>query len=225
MCGHRSNRGRRRWLAPVLLAIVGSLAAGCTDADRERPVTVQPGAPGEPGEVVAPGGGPVGGEAPHTAADVAFVQAMLPHHAQALVMTGYVADRTDRRDITLLASRIELSQQDEIARLEGWLEARGEPVETGDHANHLYGTGELMPGMLTLPQLVDLERATGAEFDRRFLASMIQHHEGALTMVDDLFANGGGAEPELAEIANHIDVDQRIEIGRMRDLLAEQSAG
>ncbi|MPZ26422.1 MAG: DUF305 domain-containing protein [Micromonosporaceae bacterium] len=228
MYGYRRNPDRRRWLSPVLLAVLVPLAmaAACTADDEERPVTVQPGAPGEPGEVVAPGG-PVGGEAaPHTEADVQFVQAMLPHHAQALVMTGYVADRTDRAEITLLAQRIEISQTEEITLLESWLAARGEAAELADHANHPYGAGAgLMPGMLTLAQLIELERATGAEFDRRFLEFMIQHHEGALIMVEDLFGNGGGEEPEIFEIANDIDADQRIEIGRMRDLLAGSTTG
>jgi uncharacterized protein (DUF305 family) len=203
-----------RRTAGVLLLITLGLA-GCTGDDRrdeERPVVVQPGAPGEPGQVVAPGEAG-GAELPYAEADVRFVHAMIAHHGQALELAGLVPDRTGREDITLLAERIELSQGDEIARMEGWLEVRGEQVTAG----HDHGPA---PGMLTAGQLAELAGTTGAEFDRRFLEAMIFHHEGAVSMVADLFEQGGGQEAEIFQLASDIDGDQRIEIDRMRALLA-----
>jgi uncharacterized protein (DUF305 family) len=211
----RVAANRRPRLLIVLFALLAvAPAAGCTDRDEPAPVTVQPGAPGEPGRVVAPGqaGSPVA----HTGADVRFVRAMIVHHRQALGLTSLVPGRAQHRDIRLLARRIEISQVDEIARLESWLAGRGEPPAGHDHS----GAEEPMPGMLTQQQLTELAEATGADFDRRFLESMIFHHEGALIMVHDLYASGGGQEAELDQMAGHIDSDQRIEISRMHHLLA-----
>jgi uncharacterized protein (DUF305 family) len=210
----------RRWrrLAPVLLVALAVLAAaGCTDQDEPGPKAVQPGAPGEPGRVIEPGEAGNGAE-PHTEVDVRFVQAMIAHHAQALELTSLVPARARHADIPRLAQRIEISQADEIALMQGWLAARGEPVPPTDHD---HGTGELMPGMLTEQQLTELSDATGPDFDRRFLESMIYHHEGALIMVEELLDRGGGHQAELFQLITHIDSDQRIEIGRMRDLLVE----
>jgi uncharacterized protein (DUF305 family) len=156
---------------------------------------------------------------PRTEADVAFVQATIPHHAQALEMTELVAARTSRADIPLLAERIEISQEDEIAQLERWLTDRGERVPES-HSHH--GTMELMPGMLTDEQLAQLENASGTEFDQLFLQYMIYHHEGAVVMVNDLLSGGeGGQEPEVFQLAQHIDSDQQIEIARMNSLLRQ----
>jgi uncharacterized protein (DUF305 family) len=202
----------RRTRRALLLVMLGLAATGCTgddERDEDRPVTVQPGAPGEPGRVISPD---AGGDLPYTEVDVQFVQSMIAHHGQALALAGLVEDRTGRQDLTLLAERIELSQADEIARMEGWLEARGEPATAGhDH--------DRAPGMLTPDQLATLAGTSGTDFDRRFLEAMIFHHEGALTMVDDLFAQGGGQEAEIFQLAADVEADQRIEIDRMRTLL------
>lgn len=146
-------------------------------------------------------------------ADVRFLQGMIAHHAQALVMTELVPDRTENESLRRLAGRVEVSQQDEIAIMERWLERRGEPVSVGhDH-------GSLMPGLLTEEELARLVAVTGDEFDRLFLELMIRHHEGALVMVADLFSSGGGQEAEIFQLASHVDADQRAEIARMRGLL------
>lgn len=203
--------GRRTGSALLLVALG---LAGCTGGgapDHEEPAVVQPGAPGEPGQVVAPD---AAADLPYTEADVQFVHAMIAHHEQALELAGLVGDRTAREDITLLAERIELSQVDEIARMEGWLEARGEAM----NGHHDHG---LMPGMLSPTQLAELAAATGPDFDRRFLDAMIFHHEGALVMVAGLFERGGGQEAEVFDLAADLDADQRIEIDRMRTLLAD----
>lgn len=211
----RMPSGRWWALAPVL--VVAALAAGgCTGS--EEPVrTVQPGAPGETGRVL-PDGPPEFAQ-PYTAADVEFLQGMIAHHAQALRMSALVPQRSDREDIALLARRIEIGQQDEITMMVAWLERRGQDVPDADHHHH-HADGELMPGMLTGEQFARLEAARGSGFDRLFLELMTYHHEGALIMVADLLAAGGGQEAELFDIVSHIEADQRIEIDRMRGMLA-----
>jgi uncharacterized protein (DUF305 family) len=199
----------------VLLGAI--MAAACTEPDREDPVVVQPGAPGEPGETLD-NPTPVAGQ-PYTAADVTFLHAMIPHHAQALEMTALVEDRTEREDLALFARRIEISQEAEIDQMEDWLAARGEALSAEEHEQH--GAAGLAPGMLTERQLTELAEATGEDFDRLFLERMIGHHEGALIMVADLLATGGAQETALFEMVSGIDADQRIEIDRMTDLLAE----
>lgn len=149
----------------------------------------------------------------YTEGDVRFVQAMIPHHAQALTMTDLVPERTDIEAMHRLARRIEVSQRDEIAIMERWLERRAEAVPEA----HLHGS--LMPGMLTEEELARLAAARGYEFDRLFLEFMIRHHEGALVMVADLFSSGGGQEAEIFQFASHVDADQRAEIARMRGML------
>jgi uncharacterized protein (DUF305 family) len=142
------------------------------------------------------------------------MQAMIAHHDQALRMTGLVPDRSEWEDIALFARRIEIGQESEIALMTAWLEARNEATTGHDHG------ADPMPGMLTEDQFGQLAAATGADFDRLFLELMIYHHEGALIMVQDVLASGGGQETEIFQILSHIDADQRIEIDRMRGLLA-----
>jgi uncharacterized protein (DUF305 family) len=184
---------------PVLLAVA---LAACGTAARQ---SAEPGASSSPRYVEA---------------DVRFMQGMIGHHVQALVMTDLVADRTESEDFRRLARRIDVSQKDEIARMMRWLEARGEPVPDG-HAH-----GALMPGMLTDEELARLGGSTGAEFQQVFLEFMIRHHEGALVMVADLFSTeGAGQEAELFQFASHVDSDQRAEIARMRGMLSTSPQG
>jgi uncharacterized protein (DUF305 family) len=145
---------------------------------------------------------------------------MLAHHEQALAMTALVEERAARDDLARFAERIDVSQRDEIAQLEGWLTARDEAVTNvdGQHIDH----AELMPGMLTAGELAQLEGAAGAEFDRLFLQYMIRHHEGAVAMVEQLLTEGfGGQEPQLFQLAQHIELDQQVEIARMKRVLTE----
>lgn len=158
------------------------------------------------------------------AADIAFVQGMIHHHAQALVMTALVPGRTDDETMHLLAERITVSQQDEIRRMRRWLTARGEtvpdPPVTFEHA-HGHDHGVTMPGMLAPEELQALAADAGAPFERRFLECMIRHHEGAITMVIDLFGTpGAGQDSWMYRLAADIEADQRAEIARMRQLLA-----
>jgi uncharacterized protein (DUF305 family) len=159
----------------------------------------------------------------YTAADVRFMQGMIGHHRQALVMSALVPERTTRRDFALMAERITLSQESEIAQMQRWLQQRGEALPAEDaHVHAAMGHGELMPGMLTEAELTQLKNARGTEFERLFLQLMIKHHEGALHMVKQLYASpGAGQEPELFILASDVDADQTAEIRRMRALLAQ----
>jgi uncharacterized protein (DUF305 family) len=107
--------------------------------------------------------------------------------------------------------------------MRSWLEARGEPApELHRPHGHAHGTGQrLMPGMLTEAEMRQLGRARGRAFERLFLRFMIRHHQGAVQMVNELYAADGGVEPEVDALARHIDSDQLIEIGRMEQMLAE----
>jgi uncharacterized protein (DUF305 family) len=163
----------------------------------------------------------------HTGADVRFLHGMIAHHAQALAMTELVPSRTERRDMRLLAERIEVSQRDEIAAMRRWLERRGERAPAADphHAHHGGGHAE-MPGMVSPEQLGQLAAASGPGFDRLFLELMIHHHEGALTMVEGLLASpGSGQDAELYQMVSEIDADQRTEIARMRRMLDSPPPG
>lgn len=202
-------------------AVVLALAvAGCT-ATGEEPQpsspTVQLGAPGEPNRTMSPEEA-AGIEGPeHTEADVAFMQMMIVHHDQAITMTEWVDDRTRDRDLRLLAERMRISQEDELDYMAGWLQDRGTPLRD-EHPDH--GAG-MMPGMLTDEQLDRLEAAEGEEFERLFLEYMIQHHSGALEMVSDLRAAGGGMEISVGQFAREVEGDQGIEISRMQGMLVE----
>jgi uncharacterized protein (DUF305 family) len=154
----------------------------------------------------------------YTAADVRFMQGMIAHHGQAVLMTSLVPGRTTRNDLRLIAQRIDVSQQDEIVMMQGWLRARGEEVPAADAGHHHHGGP--MPGMLTPEEIARLTAASGAEFDRLFLEGMIRHHEGALTMVAELFGTpGAGQESQIYQFASDVDADQRAEIARMRGVL------
>jgi uncharacterized protein (DUF305 family) len=156
----------------------------------------------------------------YTEADVHFMSGMIGHHAQAIVMAGMAPTHGASPSIRILAERIINAQRDEIAKLQLWLRDRGQPVPSTDmtmHAEHAM----LMPGMLTAEQLQQLERASGEEFDRLFLSFMIQHHQGAVTMVEALFGSQGAAlDDTVFKLASDVHVDQITEIERMRKMLA-----
>ena len=218
-------------LGAALLGATALLLAGCGDKEaieqpnaETAPNIVQPGAPGEASatlsaqefsELEAP---------TFVEADVRFMQGMIHHHAQALRMTALVPKRSAGNGIPLLAERMELSQTAEIEQMQRWLKDRDQKVPVLHKAHlHAHGplAGMLMPGMLTEAQLQRLQRAQGKEFDELFLSFMIQHHQGAVTMVHDLYAAQGGNEPEADAYARHVEADQEIEIARMQQLLAE----
>jgi uncharacterized protein (DUF305 family) len=202
----------------ALVLVVPGAATSCRAAGN-API-VRPGAPGEASRTISATQAVDLAGVRHTPADVRFMQGMIGHHAQAIEMTDLVPARSPRDEMRLLARRIELSQADEIGLMRGWLQRRGEQVPN-EHAHHQPGA-TLMPGMLSPEEMARLTAATGAEFDRLFLELMIKHHDGALTMVSDLFANAGaGQEPEIFAFASDVDADQRIEIDRMSAMLSE----
>lgn len=219
-----------RSLVPLaaLLAVLSSAAACSSDADEgaangdDDPARVlQLGAPGESTRELTEEEFEALESPTHTDADVAFVQNMIPHHAQALTMTAMVADRASSPDLPKLAERMDISQRDEIDQLVTWLTERGEAVPDA-HEGHGAEGADLMPGMLTDAEFAQLEEARGRRFDRLFLQYMIRHHEGAVIMVEDLLNDSaGGQEPAIFQLAQHIASDQQIEISRMKHLLVE----
>lgn len=170
-----------------------------------------------------------GGVSAYTPADVAFMQGMIAHHAQALVMAALATSNDAGRSVSVLAERIDVSQRDEIAFMQRWLRERDQtvPQVADEHAGHTMPMGAAhdhsahMPGMLTAEQLTQLTAARGAEFDRLFLTFMIQHHEGAIVMVRELFASpGAGQDVNVFLFASDVVADQTTEIDRMRALLS-----
>jgi uncharacterized protein (DUF305 family) len=159
---------------------------------------------------------------PSTEADARFMSAMIGHHAQAIVMSGWAPTHGASASVRRLAERIMSGQQDEIATMQQWLRDRGRPVPQSHHSAH----GHLMPGMLTEAQLNQLAAARGPEFDRLFLAFMIQHHRGAVAMVKELFGTPGAAQDETVfKFANDVNVDQTTEIARMERMMSALPAG
>lgn len=162
---------------------------------------------------------------PYNEADVAFMQGMIPHHAQAVVMAKMAPTHGASREIRILAERILVAQADEITFMRNWLRDRGQMVPAADATHHKHTmngvTHEmLMPGMLTAEELAALDKARGPEWDRLFLTGMIKHHEGALKMVDDLFeAYGALQDDEMFKFASDVYADQTTEIDFMLKML------
>jgi uncharacterized protein (DUF305 family) len=181
-------------------------------------------------------------------ADVAFVQGMIIHHAQAVVMSDWAATHDARPDLQLLCRRIALSQRDEIAMMQHWLRDRHlavpDPLHTlqGDSGpvhgrsgmdmpgtdmpgmdmpgTDMHDHSMVMTGMLTPAEMHRLDAARGADFDRLYLTGMIKHHQGALDMVARLFATpGAGQQSELSAFATDVDAGQRAEMARMEAML------
>lgn len=194
----------------LLAVLLADGAGGCRPAPpAPAPAPVAEPAPAHHGAVAADSA-----RRGYTSADVRFMHHMLMHHEQALAMTALVPARSNRPEVRLLSERIEVSQRDEIALMRQWLRQRGEQVPNAG------GHDTTMPGMLTADEMAQLTATTSPAFDRLFLHYMIRHHEGALTMLTELFASpGAGQEPEIYRFATDIDADQRAEIARMQSLL------
>ncbi len=160
-----------------------------------------------------------------TDADITFMQDMIGHHSQAVVMAVLVPARSTRRDLATLAERIIVSQQDEIAIMKQWL--RDHHATVPDSGGHMHPGMAMpaMPGMLSAAQLEQLRAAKGPEFERLFLQFMIQHHSGAIVMVDKLFAtHGAGQDDFMFKFASDVAADQESEIARMQSMLGAMSA-
>ena len=204
-------------------AVLFSLEAGAQQADPAKtPVVVQPGVPGKPSRTLPPSTRAT--LPPRSHADVEFMQGMIMHHWQAVEMTALIPSHTENKDLRSLGARISSSQSDEIKFMQRWLAARGEAVSMEaagmsgmDLSRHSMA---LMPGMLAPGQMEALRKAKDAEFDHLFLTGMIQHHNGALIMVKDLFDTAGaGQDADIFNFATDADNTQRAEIRIMHTML------
>jgi uncharacterized protein (DUF305 family) len=203
-----------------------SSPACAQQADPATPVVVQPGAPGKPSRTLPPSTRAT--LPPRSRADVEFMQGMIMHHSQAVEMTALIPSHTENKDLRSLGARISSSQSDEIKFMQRWLAARGQPVSMATPGMPDMDMSRqpmaLMPGMLTPEQMEALRKAKDAGFDRLFLTGMIQHHNGALTMVKDLFDTAGaGQDAELFNFATDADNSQRAEIRIMESMLEKKS--
>jgi uncharacterized protein (DUF305 family) len=156
------------------------------------------------------------------------MQGMIMHHAQAVEMTALIGSHTQNKELRALGARISSSQTDEIKFMKRWLAARGEklsmPIQEMPGMDMPHEMTHLMPGMLTQEQMEALGEAKDAKFDELFLIGMIQHHQGALTMVKDLFDTAGaGQDAELFDFATDVDNGQRAEIRIMQEMLQKKS--
>jgi uncharacterized protein (DUF305 family) len=207
-------------------AVVGLAVAVAASACGPTRAPAQP-AGGAEAAQASQTGPPSGVEQPApNAADVHFMSGMIPHHAQAVLIAGWAASHGARSDVRILCERIVVGQRDEIALMQMWLSDRGLPVPDAKATHHrmvMNGMEHdmLMPGMLTDEELAALDKARGPEWDRLFLTAMIKHHEGAIAMVDELFASYGAAQGETVfKFASDVYADQTIEIDRMYKMLA-----
>ena len=209
-------------LATTVVVALAFMPPGIVESQTQPPI-VQPGAPGNPSRQIS------AEEASDLAgiqlsdADVKFMQGMISHHAQAIEMTQLLASRSERDVMHRLAQRIEISQEDEIAMMQGWLRSRDQEVIETD-AYRAPGA-ERMPGMVTEEEMDRLEQAQAIDFDRLFLELMVAHHQGALTMVENLLSQRGTAQDsQLFAFTSDITADQSMEIDRMDAMLAGLSA-
>ena len=161
--------------------------------------------------------------AAYTEADVRFMAGMIGHHAQAVLMAGWAPSHGASVALRALCERIVVGQRDEIVLMQRWLRDRHETVPDIDTARDAMpgmSHATLMPGMLTPPQLAQLDSARGPDFDRLFLTYMIQHHMGAIVMVNQLFGTQGGGEEEIVyRFASDVFADQTTEMDRMNRML------
>lgn len=229
----------------ILLALLTMLSTGQASAQsvpaRSVPI-FQPGAPGQPSRVVTPEAARALGRTTFTADDVRFMQHMIVHHGQAVEMVELLQSHGTDPTVGLMGRRIALSQEAEIALMRGWLAERGQAEAMTDMAGMHAGQGGMdhsahmnhaaaapdpddvapMAGMLTPRQMRTLAGARGTAFDRLFLTGMIQHHQGALDMVDDLMTRPDAAnDTMLSDFAAAVVADQQAEILRMQSLLSD----
>ena len=165
---------------------------------------------------------------PYTTADIEFMTGMISHHAQAIKMASWAESHGASRGLQIFAGRIALGQATEIALMQAWLGDRRQPVPDADPNGMKVKMADmggmehtmLMPGMLTEEQMKQLDAARGVAFDRLFLTYMIQHHQGAISMVDKLLASDGAAQDEMVfKFSNDVQADQTTEIDRMQQML------
>ena len=219
-------------------AVAGLFLAGVIGAAAisQTPPIFNPGAPGAPSRVISATEAVELSRSSYTGDDVAFMQHMIVHHAQAVEMVGLLETRGTHPTVRRLGQRIALGQDAEIALMRGWLSDRGQPLDMpgmgaghpgmdhSAHAGHAVPASDTpaMAGMLSPAQMQALAATTGPAFDRLFLEGMIRHHQGALDMVDALLAQPGAAEDSmLSDFTTSVVADQSAEILRMQSLLSD----
>jgi len=162
---------------------------------------------------------------PYTKADIAFMSGMIGHHAQAVKMAQWAPSHGASKSLQIYCGRVAMAQTAEIGLMQQWLRERNQPVPEADARGMKMDMGGMqhfmmMPGMLSDAQMAQLDSARGMEFDRLFLKYMIQHHQGALVMVDTLNASPGAAQDEIVfKFSNDVHADQSTEIDRMQQML------
>jgi uncharacterized protein (DUF305 family) len=209
-----------RLVGSLLLATTGLTACQTMSSTQAgAPVVVTMGRPGEASTSAPMSTAAKGVTLPYAKGDVTFISGMITHHAQAIEMVNLLKSRTESESMRMMALRIEVSQNDEIAWMRRWLDERKQP-QPAEHAHHM--PGGMMPGMLSDAEMTKLAAAKGPEFDRLFLEGMIKHHMGALIMVEELFNSPGSAQQaDMFDFASHVDSDQRMEISRMTQMLKD----
>lgn len=215
---------KKIFLVPGLVAAVIALGA-CTENPGSEtatpppmPVTTPAEAPQDPA-AADPTAADTASPAPAADPDdVMFAQMMIPHHEQAVVMSDIILAKPDLNpDIRSLAEQIKAAQQPEIETMTGWLNEWDAPLEPeGDHAGMEHDHGS-MEGMLSDDEIEKLRTAETAEAQELFLSGMIEHHEGAVTMAEDVKANG--SDPRVQELADEIISTQQAEISTMQGML------
>jgi uncharacterized protein (DUF305 family) len=211
------NRKLRAARACTLVCVLLVVCPIVRSQQNDGPVIVQPGAPGQPSKRLPPS--TTAKLPPRSQAEIEFMQGMIMHHAQAVEMTALIPSHTQNKELRTLGARMSSSQSDEIRFMKRWLMARGEPLSMAmpDMPEHHM---MLMPGMLTPEQMDALRKAKDSQFDHLFLIGMIQHHNGALTMVKDLFDTAGaGQDADVFGFATDVDTGQRAEIKIMQSML------
>lgn len=207
--------------APVK-ATLGALLLCMGAAVQAQPPIIQPGPPGQPGRIISAEEAADLAGLEYSRGDIMFLRGMISHHAQAKEMSELADERTNNEAVLALADRIFLSQDDEIQMMQGWLEDRG--LAAPDMDAHHAMDFDLMPGMISDEQFAALREASGPEFDRLYLEYMIEHHLGALEMVENLLDQRGSAQdPVLYQFTSDVTSDQTSEIERMDLLLASFS--
>ncbi len=211
-----ATSSRRR----ALIASIGMATLVLSATVSAQAPIIQPGAPGQPSRLISAEEASDLANLSFTDADVKFMQGMISHHAQAVEMGALVEGRTNREALIAMAQRISISQEDEMSMMRGWLEDRGLDIPD-EHAHHSMGEDDLMPGMLSPEDFAQLTAAEGPLFDSLFLQFMIDHHEGALEMVETLLDQPGSAQDSVIyEFTTDVTADQTSEIERMSAMLA-----
>jgi uncharacterized protein (DUF305 family) len=222
----RAQMPQKACKSAFALIALALAAVAAPRAQQSKPVIVEPGAPGQPSKTLPADTRPT--LPPDSRADVEFMQGMIMHHSQAVEMTALIASHTTSKALASLGAKISSSQSDEIRFMQRWLASRGQPTSMampGMPDMDMSGNPiKPMPGMLTPAQMDALRAARGPDFDRLFLTGMIQHHNGALIMVKDLFNTpAAGQDADLFNFATDADNTQRAEIKIMQQMLEKFS--